>query len=115
MHGFRQVAEGLHWIGAVAMQVFEKLQRFARIGSYQRFQQIENAPPVGEAQHRADIGGVDLALGERNRLIEDGEPIAHRAFGGPRDHFQGFVLGLRAFRADNAPEMRRQLRHVDAT
>ena len=61
-----------------------------------RVQQIVEPPAVGEAQHRQHVAGLDLAAAMRQRLIEDGKPVAHRAFRRARDERERFRLGLSA-------------------
>ena len=50
----------------------------------------------------------------RNRLVEDRQAVARRAFGGPGDHSQRFGLDLDPFRLGNMSEMSRELLGRDA-
>ncbi len=114
MHGLGQVGEHLPRLGTVAMQPRELLQRFAGSAAKQLLEQIEDAPAIGQAQHGAHLGGVDAAGTHGQRLIEQREPIAHRALGRTRDQRQGVVLGFAAFLGDDLLEVLHQHRHVDA-
>ena len=49
-------------------------------------EQVDDAAAVGEAEHGAHCFGRDLAAAMGDRLVEDRQPVARRAFGGARDH-----------------------------
>ena len=58
--------------------------------------------------------GVRLPLAERQRLIEQGQAVADRAFGGARDQRQRALVGGMAFLLQDAREMALKQRRIDA-
>ncbi len=77
VHCLGKIGQNLCGIGAVLMQLVELPQGIARCTAKQRLEQIENAPAVGEPQHRPHLGHAHLASAHGNGLIKDGEAIAH--------------------------------------
>ena len=92
VHRFGEIAEQLHRLGAVAMQVIERGQRRLGVAAEHVLEQIEDAPAVGEAEHVAHRLGAHLALAHGDRLIEQRQAVAHRALGGAGDERQRVVL-----------------------
>ena len=65
----------------------------ARLALHQEIEEIEQAAAVGQTQHVADLILADLArhaalVAQRQRPIEQRQPVAHRAVGGARDQRQ---------------------------
>ena len=75
----------------------------------QRFEQAANSAAVGLAQHVAHLFGRDLALAMRDRLVEDRQAVAGRAFGGAGDGLERLFLDIDAFGLRNMGEMLGQL------
>ena len=115
MHGIGEIGQHLHRLGAGQVQRREALERACGAAADEVVEQIEDPAAVGKPEHRTDAVGRDLARPHRDRLVEDRKAVAHRAFGGTRDQVQGIWLGAGAFRLDDAGEVTRQLRHLDAT
>ena len=92
MHEFGQFCEDLRGIGTIVVLVFQNVQRGGNLAQHQRLEHVDDAGAVGEAQHGAQHVGAHAILAMRDGLIEQRQAIAHRAFGGPRDHRQRLVL-----------------------
>ena len=84
------------------------------VGAHQRFEQIDDArcDRRGRAS-AAHVFGAHRPGGVRDRLIEQRQRIAHRAFGGARDQGQRFRLGLDRFLGGDALQMFDQQRGID--
>jgi hypothetical protein len=67
------------------------------IAAGQMLEQVDDTGAVGKAQHLPDGIGTDKARRMRNRLIEQRQRIAHRAFRGARDDAERLGLDLDAF------------------
>ena len=72
-----------------------------------RLQQVEDQAAIGDAEHLAHRALGDRAAAQRDRLIEQRQPVAHRAIGGARDERDRRRLGLDAFRRGDRGVMRR--------
>ena len=83
--------------------------------------QLREQPPdraaIGQAQHVPDLRGLHFAIavhvGMGNRLVEDRQTVADRAFRRLRDQIERFLLCGHTFLADDHPEMGRQLFRAD--
>ena len=96
---------------SVIVLILQEPERAGHVALHDRLKQVDHAGTVGHAEHVAHAIFRNLAVRRRrtmrNRLIEQGQRIAHRTFGGARDQRQsrsadGDVL---------APADRRQMRH----
>jgi len=92
MQGLHQPAQQLRRVDPELMGLIELGQRGGRIAGEHQLEQPPDAPAIGEAEHVADLVGRDLARTMRNRLVEDRQTVAGRAFGCPGDHPHRFGL-----------------------
>ncbi len=90
------------------------LERRRRIAAQHALHQIEDEAAIGDPQHVAHGSFRDPPPRESDRLVEQGEPVAHRAVGGPGDQREGRRLDLDALRLGNPTIMRYQLFDRDA-
>ncbi len=97
MAKIEQILQHQQRVGAFRMQPIEPGQRRRRVAAQHALQQIEDLAAIGDAEHVAHHRLADPAIGERDRLVEQGEAVAHRAVGGPRDQRQRLGLGLDHF------------------
>ena len=114
MNDIGQVGQCLQWIGAVAVQRFELRQNRGRIACEQDLQQVEDAAAVGKTEHGPHRLRADLAGAHRDRLIENRQAIAYRAFGSARDQTQCVVFRGRVLVGANAREVGDELGNIDA-
>ena len=77
-------------------------------------EQVDDAGAVGEAEHLPHVVGAHDARGMRDRLVEQRQRIAHRAFGGARDHAERLRLDLDVFLRRDVAEMAHQHVGLDA-
>ena len=76
---------------------------FARLAGHHRFEQIEHHAAIGQAQHVDDSSLGHGAVGLGDRLIEQRQPIAHRAVCRACDQIEGGGFdGHRLLRGDPA-------------
>ena len=78
------------------------------------FEEIDDAGAVGEAQHLPHGIGVHDAGRMRDRLVEQRQRVAHRAFRGARDDAERFRLDLDAFLLRDVRQMPHQHVGLDA-
>ena len=89
-------------------------QRPGDVALHRELEQVDDARPVGKAEHAADLVQRDSAAGMGDRLVENRERVAHRALGGARHGGERFLLGLDPLRPADLVEMPDQQRRVDA-
>ena len=63
-------------------------ERRPRVAGHHRLEEVEHPSAVGEPQHGAHLDGGRRAGAMRDRLIEQRQPVAHRALGGAHDQRQ---------------------------
>ena len=114
MDQLQQVAEEHAQIGAPFMRAVGDPQDLRRFAGQHGFQHVEHRFPIGQAQHVGHRFHGDLAFGLGDGLVEQRQPVAHRAIGGPRDEVQRGRLGRDALGRGDPGEMRRQLGHAHA-
>ena len=95
-------------VGAGVVLVAQLLEGGRDIAAHQRLEQVDDAGAVGEAEHLAHVLGAHGAGRMRDRLVEQRQRVAHRAFGGARDQRERLRLGRDAFLGGDAFEMRDQ-------
>ena len=105
MGEFGEIGEHHHRIGAGVVLRAQLRQRARHVAAHERFEQIDDAGAVGEPQHLPHVLGAHRAGGVRDRLVEQRERVAHRAFGGARDQRERLGLDLDALLAGDAFEM----------
>ena len=88
-------------------------KRAGDVAAHQRLEQVDDAGAVGKAEHLPHVLGAHRSGGMRDRLIEQRQRIAHRAFGGARDQRQRFRLGLDLLLGGDALQMLHQQRGLD--
>ena len=94
---FGEVGQHHDRIGADVILAAEFAEGAGDIAARQMLEQIDHPGAVGEPQHLPHRVGTDKARRMRDRLIEQRERIAHRAFGGARDDAERLGLDLDAF------------------
>ena len=97
VHVVGKVAEDGRRVAAALVLRFDLLDRGLGIARHHRLEQVDDARAVHEAQHGGDVRRLHLALAIGDGLVEQRQPVAHRAFGGARDHGQRIGLGLDTF------------------
>ena len=115
VHGLGEVGQHLLRLGAVAVQGVERLERRLRC---RRATAARAGRRCGRGRRgpacRARVAAVTMPVAHGDGLVEQRQPVAHRAFGGAGDQRQRLGLGSRALAGDDLAEVRDQLRHVDA-
>ncbi len=106
----QQVLQHHAEIGAAFVRQLGDLQRLARLAGHHRLQQVEHQAAVGQAQHVGDrrLGDRTIRLGDR--LIQQRQPVAHRAIGRARDQIERGRLHRHRLLHRDAGEMRGQFR-----
>ncbi len=94
MHGLEQAAEQRRGLDAEIILVADRGQRPLRVAGQDQPEQAADGAAVRKAEHRAHLLRADRAGAVRDRLIEDREAVAGRAFGRARDQRQRFRLDL---------------------
>ena len=97
MREFQQVLQDDHGIGAGIVHLAQRRHHGGGVAAHRLFEQLEHAAAIGETQHVADLGGIDHAAAVGDRLVEHGEPVAHRAVGGARQQRQRLGRDLDLF------------------
>ena len=105
MREFGKIGQDDRRIGAGIVLIAQLLQRRRDIAAQQHLEQIDHARAVGQTQHLPHVIGAHLARRMRDRLIEQRQRIAHRAFGRARDQRQRFRLDLDVFLVGDAGQM----------
>ena len=105
---FGEVGQHHDRIGADVILRAEFAERAGDIAARQMLEQIDHPGAVGQPQHLPHGVGLDQARGMRDRLIEQRQRIAHRAFGGARDDAERLGLDLDAFLCRDVAEMLHQ-------
>ena len=108
----RQVEQVLHdhqRIGAALVEALDLLQRAFGIALQHRLEQVEDEATIGDAEHVTHRRLFDPAGRQRDRLVEQGQPVAHRAVGRARDEAQRRRCDLDRLRRGDLPVMRDQL------
>jgi hypothetical protein len=107
---------GEHHAGSAPVSYCSRnsLKRAGDVAAHQRLEQIDHAGAVGEAEHLPHVVGAHRARGMRDRLVEQRQRIAHRAFRGARDDAERFRLDLDVFLFAIFGEMRHQHVGIDA-
>ena len=109
-----KVGEDHGRIGADDILVAQLLQRRGSVALHQIFEQIDDADPVGEAQHVAHRLRGHRARPVGDRLVGQGQGVAHRALGGAGDQPQRVLVDLDMFGRRDLRQMRHQRRRFDA-
>ena len=91
---FGEVGQHHDRIGADVILFAKFLERARNIAARQRIEQVDHPGAVGEAEHLAHRIGAHEACRMRDRLIEQRQRIAHRAFRRTRDDAERFGLDL---------------------
>ena len=91
MGDFSQIAHHRHRVGPISILPGQFRQRTRGVALHDHVKQIQNTAPVGKAQHGAHLIGAGFPGPMRNRLIQQGNRIAHRAFGSAGDQRQCIV------------------------
>ena len=78
------------------------------VAAHHRLEQVDDAGAVGEAEHVPHVVGAHRPCRMGDRLVEQRERVAHRAFGGAGDQRQRLGLDLDAFLGGDAFEMLHQ-------
>ena len=69
-------------VGAALVQRFHAVERTAGIALQHGLEQVEDQTAVGDAEHVAHHRLADRPCRERDRLIQDRQPVPHRPVGG---------------------------------
>ena len=109
-----QAADQRGRVDAERMRLVQLAEHGGCVAGEDRLQQAADAAAVGEAEHVAHLGGGDLALPMRDRLVEHRQTVARRALGRPGDDRQRLRLDLDGFRLGDLGEMRGELVGGDA-
>ena len=109
-----EIGEHHRRIGAGVVLVAQLGERRGDVAAHQRLEQVDDARAVGEPEHLPHVLGAHRPGGVRDRLIEQRERIAHRAFGGARDQRERLGLDRDPFLRGDAFEMLDQQRRIDA-
>ena len=110
----KQVLEHDRRVGAGLVQGAEHLEGLGRSAAHHRLEQVEDPRPVGQAEHGAHRLGLDpAAAGQRDRLVEQRQAVAHRAVGRARDGGQRLAGDLHALGLGDAREMSGQRNLVE--
>ena len=93
MADLEQVLQHRLGLGAEVVELGEPPERARQIALRNVLEQRQDPAAVGEPQHVLHLRRADrrLAIGraeQRDRLIEQGQPVAHRAFGGAHQQRQ---------------------------
>ena len=88
MGQLRQVLEHHQGVGAGGIHLAQEIQGRGGPAAHHRLEEIEDPGPVGQAQHILDVVLLDRAAAQGDRLVQQREPVAHRAVGGPCDQRQ---------------------------
>ncbi len=76
-------------VGAALVQFRKIGQRLGNPAAHHLFEQVEHAAAIRQPQHGAHAAGRDgVALIVGDGLVEQRQPVAHRAFGRARDQRQ---------------------------
>ena len=113
MGEFGQIGHHRRRIGPRIILVAQFMQGGRNIALHHRLEQIDHPCAVGQPQHRADNLAIDLARAMGNRLIEQRQRVAHRAFGGTRHQRQRFGVDLHPFQPADFGEMGNHHRGFD--
>ena len=97
MRDLGDVAEDGKGVGAVGILAAQFGQGACGVSGHDHLEQVEDAAPVGEAEHCADLIGGGFAGAVADCLIEERLRVACRPFGGAGDEGEGFVGDLSAF------------------
>ena len=116
--GLGEIGKSLGGVRPIAIKAGQGLERGSSAAGEHMLEKVEQPPPIGEAEHRADGSLRDRTVAfrdaRRDGLVEHREPVAYRALRGSCDQRQRGVLGFCAFLLDDAAEVRGERGHVDA-
>ena len=115
MDDLQQVLHHGERIGAAVVKLAQPRQRLGDGSAHHLLEQVEHAAAIGQAQHGTDRLRRDrsfLAVGDG--LIQERQPVAHRAFGGARDQRQRGGLDLHILLRRDALQMGDQFARFDA-
>ena len=101
-------------IGADVVLIAQSVSAACGVAAHQRLEQVDDARAVGKAEHLAHILGAHRARRMRDRLIEQRQRVAHRAFGGAGDQRERFRLDRDRLPWRRCLEMRDQHVRLDA-
>ena len=90
-------------IGADVVLVAQLGERRGHIAAHQRLEQVDHPRAVGQPQHLPHVLRAHRPGRVRDRLIEQRERVAHRAFRGARDQGKRLGLDLDRFLARRSP------------
>ncbi len=114
MADLEQVADHRVWLGAALIQLGQAGQRVRHLAAHDLLEQVEHAIAIGQAQHVLDLPLADQsAAGQGNRLVEQGQAIAHGALGRPADQGERPWLDRDAFALGDGREIAHQLLALD--
>ncbi len=106
MAEFGELDQQLGGIGAGEMQLRRQFERRRDLAGHGVGEEVDDLAAIGEAEHRAQVGGFDLARrAVGDRLVEQRQRVAHRAFGDAGDQRQRVGLGRHALEAADLLEM----------
>ena len=106
MRELGEIAEHHRRIGAGVVLLAQLGQRARHVGAHQRLEQIDDRGCGRRARASARTSlGAHRTRGMRDRLVEQRQRVAHRAFGGARDQRQRLGLGRDRFLAGDALQM----------
>ncbi len=80
-------------------------ERAGGVAAHQGVEQVDDPAGIGEPEHLPHVFRAHRAGCMGDRLVEQRERVAHRAFGGARDQRQRFRLRRHPFLGENAFEM----------
>ena len=83
------------------------------LAGHKPVEQLEHRRAVGEAQHFLHLRGRDGVGTQRDRLVEERQPVADRAVGGTRDDADRFRFDGNLFALGDIREMRRELVDIE--
>jgi hypothetical protein len=109
-----QVLQHQRGIGSRRVEGGEGGQRGGRVPAHRRLEQVEGLGAVGEPEHRAHLLFGDPPFGQRDRLVEQRQPVSHRAVRRAGDERDGGRLDLGAFLAGDPGEVVGQDLGLDA-
>ena len=114
VHGGGQVFQHVAEIGRERGQFVNAGHQRGAVAGGQRGQQRAHLRTVHGAQHRVHRGGVELASGVGNGLVEQRQPVAQAAVGGAGQQSDGGRLGGNGLGLQDAADLAADLGFVQA-
>ncbi len=109
-----KVGEDHGRIGAGFVLRGELVERAGDIALDDMLEQVDDPRPIGKAEHRAHGFDLDRTAAMGDRLIEQRQAVARRAFRCPRHHRQRLRIEGHALLAENGGEEADQIGSADA-